>query len=255
MPYPGGKAGDGTYQLLINQIPPHERYVELFAGGAAVLRHKRAAAASIAVESDPVPARALRALEIPGLEVMEVCALRWLDAYKPRPGDFLFADPPYLMESRSSKREIYRREFHRPAQHRALLERLKRLPVPVMLCGYSTPLYQLALAGWRTLTYSSVTRGGSVAEEWLWMSYPEPLELHDYRYLGAGYRERERIKRKKLRWRRRLQEMPALERFAVLAASEELRSRPASSGDEGLVGRPGGIAADGVGHRGEYRQE
>ncbi len=40
------------------------------------------------------------------------------------------------------------------------------------------------------------------------------IALHDYRYLGEDFRERERIKRKKQRWVNRLQTMPVLERQA-----------------------------------------
>ena len=42
-----------------------------------------------------------------------------------------------------------------------------------------------------------MTRGGRLATEWVWMNYPEPIALHDYRYLGEDFREREPIKRKK----------------------------------------------------------
>jgi hypothetical protein len=55
------------------------------------------------------------------------------------------------------------------------------------------------------------------------MNFAEPLELHDYRFLGKGFRERERIKRKRLRWRARLERMPALERHALMATIEELK--------------------------------
>lgn len=41
---------------------------------------------------------------------------------------------------------------------------------------------------------------------------------HDYRYLGRNFRERERIKRKKQRWVPRLENMPRLERQALLSA-------------------------------------
>jgi hypothetical protein len=50
------------------------------------------------------------------------------------------------------------------------------------------------------------------------MNYLEPAELHDYGYLGEGFRERERIRRMQARWRRRLAVMPSLERYALLSA-------------------------------------
>lgn len=60
MPYPGGKAGAGTYQRIINQIPPHDTYIEPFLGDGAILRHKRPAAQNIAIEIDPAVASAFR---------------------------------------------------------------------------------------------------------------------------------------------------------------------------------------------------
>jgi DNA adenine methylase len=62
-----------------------------------------------------------------------------------------------------------------------------------------------------------------VAVEWLWMNYPQPFELHDYRFLGKDFRERERIKRKKARWLGKLKGMGQLERYAILEAVQELR--------------------------------
>ena len=56
------------------------------------------------------------------------------------------------------------------------------------------------------------------------MNYPEPLELHDYRYLGTNFRERERIHRKIARWKNRLIDMDSLERHAIMAAIDEIRS-------------------------------
>lgn len=77
------------------------------------------------------------------------------------------------------------------------------------------------LTGWRAASLSSMTRGRFPAEEWLWMNYPEPFQLHDYRYLGDDFRKREHIKRKKDRWRLRLASMPSLEQFAILSVIEE----------------------------------
>jgi hypothetical protein len=65
-----------------------------------------------------------------------------------------------------------------------------------------------------------MTHGGP-RTEWLWCNFSEPIALHDYRYLGTGFRERERIKRKKQRWTARLHSLPMLERQALLAAIDE----------------------------------
>lgn len=52
MGYPGGKAGAGVYQTLINLMPPHSMYVEPFLGGGAVMRHKRPAAVNVGLDLD-----------------------------------------------------------------------------------------------------------------------------------------------------------------------------------------------------------
>jgi hypothetical protein len=88
----------------------------------------------------------------------------------------------------------------------------------VMISGYYSDLYAQTLEGWRTVQYTSQTRSGRTAIEWVWLNFPPPLELHDYRYLGRDFRERERIKRKIKRWKSRLSKMPDLERHAMLAA-------------------------------------
>lgn len=43
MPYLGGKSQAGTYQRIINLIPPHDVYIEPFLGGGAIARLKRPA--------------------------------------------------------------------------------------------------------------------------------------------------------------------------------------------------------------------
>lgn len=91
-----------------------------------------------------------------------------------------------------------------------------------MLSGYHSDLYDLMLPDWEVYTFESITRGGSMATEVVWMNYPNPVELHEYTYLGENFRERERIKRKKQRWVRKLQKMDILERRAISVAIAEM---------------------------------
>jgi hypothetical protein len=46
--------------------------------------------------------------------------------------------------------------------------------------------------------------------------------LHDYRYLGDGWRERDRIKQKTKRWIGRFDKLPILERRFILQALDEV---------------------------------
>ena len=48
--YNGGKGN--IFRHLINQIPPHHSYIELFLGGGSVMLHKKAAAENIGIDMD-----------------------------------------------------------------------------------------------------------------------------------------------------------------------------------------------------------
>lgn len=135
--------------------------------------------------------------------------------------EFVYSDPPYLFVTRKQRyRPIYNYEYT-VAQHVELLDLLKALPCPVMISGYESDIYNDMLTGWHKDSTQTTTRGGSLATEIIWMNYPPPTALHDYRYLGQGYRERERIKKLKRRWVTRWQSMDTLQRQAVLAAIQE----------------------------------
>lgn len=142
----------------------------------------------------------------------------WLASQHLTGNELVYADPPYLRSVRASGRLFYEYELAEEHEHVALLTQLRQLPCMVMLSGYWSQLYADMLTGWNTVTYTTTTLGGTVAEEWLWLNYPLPVALHDYRYLGEDYRERERIKRKVSRWRARLATMPTLERQALMIA-------------------------------------
>lgn len=141
----------------------------------------------------------------------------------------VYCDPPYLMSTRKSGRRLYAIEpsidtragaIGDEAWHRRLLDVLNSLPCYVLLSGYWSELYDTWLRPpkWRHCSYKVRTRGGQTVTEYLWCNFPEPMELHDYSYLGINRRERERIKRKKQRFAHKLLRMPTLERYAVLSA-------------------------------------
>jgi 16S rRNA G966 N2-methylase RsmD len=240
--YPGGKNGEGVFQRIINQIPPHRVYVEPFAGSAAVFRHKRPAERSVLLDLDPGALAILvdcaRAVVLgPGrtCEIREVCGIQWLEDWAPEMHAdwFVYADPPYLASTRSKKR-IYRHEMDR-LEHRRLLRVLRDLPCKIMLSGYDSALYRRELKGWRTDRFMAGTRGGP-REEWLWMNYPQPEVLHDWRYLGGGFREREKLRRQQRRWVARLERMNLLQRQALMAAIAE--TAPAATAANGEMARP-----------------
>jgi hypothetical protein len=209
--YPGGKGGSGVYQKLINLIPPHETYIETHLGGGAIMKKKGAAKKNIGIDIDPEVAK--RWNGVPGVIVINTDATRFLKEYQFRGREFVYADPPYLMETRKSGK-LYNFEYT-DDQHIELLDVLVDLPCMVMVSGYWSDLYAKRLKEWNVRLFEAATRQG-LATEWVWFNYPDPVELHDYSFLGDTFRDRERIKRKRQRWVKRLMSMSALERNALL---------------------------------------
>lgn len=224
--YPGGKGSVGVYQTIINSMPPHNTYIEAFLGAGSVLRHKRFAKRNVGIDLDEDVIQRWRGSDIPELEVVHGDALEILHQWPWRSDDYrntlIYCDPPYLIETRSSKRPIYQYELSSPEEHVRLLEILKELPCMVMLSGYRSELYDSIIGHWRQLDFQTRNHAGTPAIETIWLNFPAPLKLHDYRYLGQGFRERERVKRKRDRWKAKLLKMPELERQAMISAINEL---------------------------------
>ena len=224
-------------------MPPHAAYIAPFLGEDAVMQRKRPAALNIGIDKDAeVIARWHPATPIVnGDGVPDPLAendearfhfragdgIGFLETYPFNGDELVYCDPPYMMETRKSKRDLYRYELD-DHDHKRLLQVLTSLPCMVMVSGYHSELYAQALDGWHTVTFQAMTRSGKPATEWLWMNYPPPVALHEYSFLGSDYRERERIKRKKQRWINKLSTMPVLERRVLLAALREAW-RPSSS--------------------------
>lgn len=238
MRYPGGKSGSGVYQRIINRIPPHRVYVEPFLGGGSVMRFKLPAELNVGVDLDPrvLPARARTDGSgdwvqpghtagsggcCPGWLWLCGDGIELLRTWEFGPEDVVYCDPPYLMETRRRQRPMYRCELE-AVDHRRLLAVLASLPCRVLVSGYRHAMYDDALSSWTRETYRTMTRAGESVEEVLWYNYPRPDRLHDTRYLGGDYRERERIRKRQRRWVARLRLLPSTERAALEAALREV---------------------------------
>jgi DNA adenine methylase len=228
--FTGSKGGAGVAQRIVSLLPCHSVYLEIFGGRGTVGRLKRASDLELYVERDPSTAAALRSLvrDRHCAHVVNADCMAVLDPTRTPADAVLYADPPYLDAVRSSRRRYYRHEFATSAEHVALLEWLKTFRCHVLVSGYPSSLYDAQLEGWRQVLFGTSNRAGNKVTESVWLNFPQPTELHDPRFVGDGYRERERIKRKVTRWRARLARMPAEERAALVAAIAD----PLASNDE-----------------------
>lgn len=225
MGYPGGKGGAGVSQWIINHMPPHRTYIEPFLGNGAVLRAKRPARYSLGIDADAaVVCGRWCGDEVPNLRLICGDAIPFLSSFRWSGDELVYCDPPYLLSTRSTQRPLYRHEFATADEHRQLLACLRSLPCPVLISGYASDLYAGELATWRVDTFQTICRSGRRTTEYLWMNFPPATALHDYRFLGRNFRERERIKRRIQRWVARLRRMKLHERYALLAALDEVRT-------------------------------
>ncbi len=221
--FPGSKAQAGVFQRIIGQMPPHSVYVEPFFGSGQVFWRKRRAADSIVMDKNPD--LLLKAGAEPRVKAFVGDALfRLATLTLTLPAEtVVYCDPPYLLSSRARPGRIYYGENEMSdAAHERLLKILNDFHCRVLLSGYPSALYSSHLRDWRCLTYRTRTRGRTVTE-CLWCNFPEPDDLHDWRYAGHNFRERLYLRRLRQRWLAKLDAMPPRKRNFVLFAIEQHR--------------------------------
>jgi hypothetical protein len=222
MSFVGSKGMAGVYHRIIGQMPPHPVYVEPFFGRGRVFWEKRPAAQTIIIDRAPGllaiagAVAGVRAICGDAVEILPTLAL----------GDdaLVYCDPPYLLSTRQD-RCYYTFELSEQ-QHRALLGTLRALPCRVLLSGYPSALYDDGLPGWRVIRYQVRTRQRTKTE-CLWCNFPEPEELHDWRFAGRDYRQRLALKRLAGRWLARMEAMPPRKRGYVWHALQQRQTERA----------------------------
>lgn len=191
--YFGGKGSSGTAQRIINHIRPQDTLIIPYAGNCAVTRAIQWPGRVLLNDLDPAVLDAWRAAGLgPCLEVYNIPAIDFITQaiQSPRVGRVvIYCDPPYPLASRKSPQLRYRFEMT-DAQHAGFLDAVRWLRVDCLVSTYPTDQYTQQLSHWNRTEFQSQTRHGA-ATEWLFYNYPRPEVLHDARFSGEDYRQRE----------------------------------------------------------------
>lgn len=227
--YNGGKESDGTFQKIINLMPPHDIYIEAFLGNGAIFRNKKPAfISSIGIDLDTAVIRqwqlaGLSDLTRPaGITLINTDAISWLENFSTFASILksmgirvlIYLDPTYPKSTWKCQAKMYTHEMT-DADHTRLLSVARSIDANVVISSYPNELYNFHLNRWESIEFTAMTRGG-VATEKVWYNYPPPVELHDYRYMGNDYREREQLKGIITRNVAKFKRLPDLQRNAII---------------------------------------
>jgi len=214
--YPGNKAFEGAYQTIINNIPVHKKYYELFAGSAAIAFIKKASEVTVINDCNGSVIEKIKPAAVQlGMTVTTGNAIDIIKSILAGTTDiFVYMDPPYPINARRSQRPIYKYEM-KDQEHVKLLELAVTAKFNCMISTYPNRMYSEILKGWRTVTFNCGVHGKGAVEV-LYMNYESPKALHEYTYLGKDCWDRQRIKRKINRKVKSLLKLPVLERQAIL---------------------------------------
>lgn len=216
--YTGNKAIDGVYHKIINEIPEFSRFLELFAGSAAIA--KLLCSPSDVVFINDVDVKASNNLdyyivsnELKKWHSYNFDVFAFLEKCPLYEEDFIFFDPPYLHSTRTDKK-LYTHEFS-DDDHVKLLSTVLDKDCKIMIIHPKCDLYDNTLKDWRKVEIK-IRYNRKTSIECLYMNYPPPTKLHNPQYTGKDSWDRQRIKRKADRWVNRLQQLPELEREFIL---------------------------------------
>lgn len=202
------------YQWIINKIPKHKLYCEPFIGNGGIYNNlEKNNSRAILADADPEVCQRWNELGVKVLNIDFKSYATWLKAFDSS-STFMYLDPPYLHSTRKSKHR-YKYEFS-VEDHEHLLNVVRELDIYVMLSCYDNQLYKKMLTGWKKSHLKVITRGRAMATETIYMNYEQPKELHDYRYLGENFTQRQQIKRKLSRNVKNISKWPINQQYAIL---------------------------------------
>lgn len=222
--YFGSKRGSGSFQQIVNEIPPIKTMVVGFLGNCPLFEYCRDLVDTYGFEKSEKVIKKYWSVDEPGhivnLDILCAEGQSYLYALA-KEGTFFYFDPPYLMSTRKYQAKVYDFEFT-DEQHLQFLKLAKSIPARVAISCYDSILYKNELKGWRKKTWRVGTSRGA-ATVTLYMNYPVPDSLFTYDFLGVDKTDRQRIKRKLKRIQNKILQLPLLERQAILSTIDELR--------------------------------
>lgn len=220
--YPGNKYSLGVYQTIINNIPPHKTYIEPFVGSGAIALIKRPADLTVINDIDSGVIDKWNCMISDNFKILCSPAEKLLSSLITADKDtFVYMDPPYPLNSRFSKKKIYKSEMTLN-DHKQLLSMVLTAKFNCMISSYPNDLYDITLKAWRKVKYNCRVHQNT-ATEILYCNFPEPTVLHDYSFIGYDCWDRQRIKRKIHRHVQKLLYLPAVERNAILTELLKLK--------------------------------
>ncbi len=223
--YNGGKAGQGTYQKIINFIPPCEEYYELMVGNGGIVRNLLLPCFvwindldKTVIDKWNVVLKKNRMYRNGNFIVTNKDAIQLLEQLLEKDRtSFIYLDPPYKHETRKGgSTPLYKFEWQ-TKDHIKFLKLVHNCTCSVMISHPKDELYSKYLKGWYTFDFQSMTSQGLMWDR-IWMNYPPPVLRQDYRYLGKNYREREIISRKVKRHVAKINALPEVQQVAILSA-------------------------------------
>lgn len=215
--YPGKKGAAGTWQQILSQIPKCELFIDAMGGSGFVGSSVKPFGCQVIVNDlnrSVIDKISYAAEHVTFMTQDYKQLISWYD--NGSPGRVFYFDPPYLLETRSYKKPIYKHEWS-DGDHKRFLKAVAAMKCPVMISHYPCQMYDQALKKWRKITYNAMTRAG-VRQENLYMNYPQPVLLQCYQVVGENFTDRQRIKRKVDRLIKRLENEAPQERAAILSS-------------------------------------
>ena len=214
--YPGRKDIPGVYHKIINEIPKHDVYCELFAGSAGLFSKITTPPGVIILNDLFDQVCSFLTTRYPGAIVTNDCMIRRLKEIESNYTQevFIFLDPPYLHDTRPCSVNLYEKEIDYQ-YHVVMLDTILKSKLKIAIIHPICSLYDSKLALWRSVDIS-IRYNKKTSYERLYMNYDKPVLLQDCNFVGASNIRRQQLRRIAKRWIVRIENMQDDEKQYIL---------------------------------------